>query len=491
MAILVASFSGLGPIEEDCGYLYDPHLPLVGFTVSRADRSVAMTEKLHDELCNHLIRADGQEDLCFALWRPSRGSTRLSALLYRIILPGPKDRQVHRNVSFNPQYLERALGEAAAENAGLALLHSHPHPGWQAMSPDDVAAEQNNAGAAYGATGLPFVGLTVGNDGSWSARFWERVAPRKYQRLWCSTVRVVGDRLRVTYTDKQAPRPRFREELRRTISAWGASAQEHLTRLHIGLVGAGSVGDLIAEALCRTGFEDLTGIDFDYIKKHNLDRLSHATLADIGKLKVDLLAEVLPSHATAENFQFSAVPLGVHDEEGFREALNCDLLLSCVDRPWPRHILNFISTAHLIPVVDGGISVRTNRGGHLAAADWRAHISTPGRACLQCLGQYDPGMVQAERQGLLDDPKYIEGLPGDHPLRQNENVFGFSMACASQQFLQMLAFVLAPLGLPNLGAQHYHFVGGFLEPQVYPTCHPECLFKNIVAQGDHCRFSVL
>lgn len=459
--------------------------------MSRVTHSVAMTDEVDRQACGHLIRSDRQEDICFGLWRPSKGATRQTAILYRLILPQPGDRQIHRNASFNAQFLERALAEAAQESAGLALLHSHPYPGWQGMSRDDVAAEQGNAAAAWGATNLPLVGLTVGSDGAWSARFWERTAPRHYERRWCGTVRVVGDRLRVTYMDQLAPSPQFREELRRTISAWGQQAQQHLARLHMGIIGAGSVGDLIAEATVRTGIEDLTVVDFDTVETHNLDRLSHATADDVGEMKVEVLGRHLPRHATADPFTYSPIPLGINDEDGYRAALDCDVLLSCVDRPWPRHILNFISTVHLIPVVDGGISVRTNRSGKLAAADWRAHVSTPGRACLQCLGQYDPGLVEADRHGLLDDPSYIERLPEDHPIRRNENVFGFSMACASQQFLQMLALVIAPLDQPNPGAQLYHFVGGFMEKPSFPTCHPECAFRQLVCKGEHAGFTVI
>ena len=141
-------------------------------------------------------------------------------------------------------------------------------------------------------------------------------------------------------------------------------------------------------------------------------------------------------------------------------------------------------------MIDGGILVRRNRLGKLAAADWRAHTATIGRPCLQCLGQYDSGLVQTEREGNLDDPRYIEGLPDDHPLKSRENVFAFSMACAAQQMLQMLALTIAPLDQSNPGAQLYHFVGGYMEEPAFGECGAQCLFPSLIARGDSCGMVV-
>lgn len=359
------------------------------------------------------------------------------------------------------------------------------------MSDDDVKAEQYNAGPVFGVTKRPLVGMTLAKDGAWSARFWERSAPRTYLRKDCLTVRVVGDRLRVTYMDELAPSPKPTDEQTRTISAWGEETQANITRLHIGIVGAGSVGGIIAEGAARTGFEKITPIDFDLIKKHNLDRLIYATRAHVGQLKVLVLANHLKECATANSFHADPVASSVCEEEGFRAALDCDVLFSCVDRPWGRHILNLISYAHLIPVIDGGIAVRTNSIGKLAAADWRAYVATISRPCMQCVGQYDPGLVQLERDGFLDDPRYINGLPKGHPLKARENVFAFSMSCASLQFLQMLALAIAPLGRSNPGTQLYHFVGGFMEREPdLNKCHQECLFPSMIAKGDACEFNI-
>ena len=180
--------------------------------------STALSSELHKHAQAHLIRADGQEDLCFAIWFPSEGAGRTSSLVNRLILPQDGERLIHGNASFLPHYFERALGEACDAGGGLAFLHSHPVAGWQDMSCDDVRAELGHAAATKGATGLPLVGMTLGTDGAWSSRSWEKTGPRRYERRWCSNVRVVGEQFEATFADALVPRPRFKEQLRRTIS---------------------------------------------------------------------------------------------------------------------------------------------------------------------------------------------------------------------------------------------------------------------------------
>jgi ThiF family len=448
--------------------------------------STALRSNVHKEAVEHLIRSDGQEDLCFGIWYPSDGRFRKSALLHCLILPKDGEREVHGNASFFPNYFERALGEAIAANGGLAFLHSHPGPGWQRMSGDDIVAEQKHAAAAKGATGLPLLGLTIGSDAAWSARFWVKTAPRQYKRQWCVNVRVVGDPFDVTYADHLLPRPQFKEELKRTISAWGEEAQAKLSRLRIGIVGAGSVGTIIAEALARTGIKQITLIDFDAVERLNLDRLLHATTdsATRGDSKVSSLAKGIFRSATAADFVVEQSEYSVAEEEGYRTALDCDILFSCVDRPWGRSVLNFIAYAHLIPVVDGGIQVEVTRKMKLRRADWKAHIAMPDRRCLECLGQFNPGFVQAEREGLLDDPRYIKNLPESHFLKRNENVIAFSLGVAGLEILQMLMLVVAPMGIQNAGQQSYHFVPGIFEEPKFEDCEESCLYPTLIAKGD-------
>ncbi len=63
-------------------------------------------------------------------------------------------------------------------------------------------------------------------------------------------------------------------------------------------------------------------------------RQLYATRRNVGKLKAPELAAHLREVATAENFEAEEIVAAVYENEGFRAALDCDVLFSCVDRPW-------------------------------------------------------------------------------------------------------------------------------------------------------------
>ena len=216
-------------------------------------------------LCNHLLqhyrKDELQEDLCFALWRPSTGATRTTALIDTVLLPEVGERTLHGNASFSPHYLGRAANAACKHGMGLAFLHSHPTPGWQGMSTTDILAERDVIAYPAMATQLPLVGLTVGIDGYWSARVWQR-SNENMVHQWCPKVRVVGPhKYSLYFHDTLLPPPSRKERLRRTFDTWGSQAQDTIARLHVGIVGLGSVGCLVAECMARIGVSRLTLIE--------------------------------------------------------------------------------------------------------------------------------------------------------------------------------------------------------------------------------------
>jgi molybdopterin/thiamine biosynthesis adenylyltransferase len=443
-----------------------------------------MSERLHAGLSEYLIRIDGQVDLVFALWTPSHGKNRLTALLHTLVLPETGDRQIHGNASFNPAYFERVCSLALKKGCGIAFLHSHPFPGWQGMSHDDIVAEQKMAGAVEAVTELPLVGLTIGSDETLCARMWEHAGWRHYIARWCNSVRVSGGALKVDFNDSLMPKPTYRENFKRTITVWGKENHVNLARLRIGIVGLGSVGSIVAESLARMGMGRFALIDYDEVQPHNLDRLLGATEEDIGRLKIEVAKRQLQKSATSSTLEINLVPYSLAEEEGYRVALDCDLLFSCVDRPRARHILNHFAYGHLIPVIDGGIELRFDRRGEFSGVDWQLQTVAPGRPCLECLGAYSVTDVNLEENGLLDDPSYIKGLPAEHRLKNNENVFPFSANLASLEVLQLVALASGAGGIYDFGIQRYRYWPGNMEIDTEKTCKEGCDCRALEGQGD-------
>ena len=434
-------------------------------------------------LLQHYDQNNLQEDLCFGLWRPSTGKERYTALVYEILLPREDERILHGNASFQPLYLARAIRTARERQAGLAFMHSHPVPGWQGMSDADVGAERDVLAYPAGATGLPLVGLTIGSDGFWSSRFWKRDAG-EMRRSWCSKTRIVGPKsYEIYFNDQIVPPPARREILRRTFDTWGQRTQSTISRLRIGIVGLGSVGSIVAETVSRIGVTQVTLIDPDKVEEHNLDRLLHGTVGDIGKLKVQLASDMMRRNSTADRIEIDEIPTSIHDRDAYHAALDCDIIFSCVDRPLARDVLNYIAQAHMIPVIDGGVSIEKDTAkDRLFSAHWRAHLITPYHQCLRCTGQYNSSNVIMDLDGSLSDSSYISNLP-ESERNRNQNVFPFSLSVASMEVNLMIRYLLSPDWWPLIRQQDYQFVTGVLRT-VNEDCQPYCSFRGIRMQGD-------
>lgn len=446
------------------------------------DFSVAFTAELDAALARHFNRGEGQEDLTFAYWRPSRGRTRYSAVVFHPSIPSDAERILQGNVAFTADYLSRVLDECP-EHCGIALIHSHLGPGWQGMSRDDVVAERERlAGVVAGRTHLPLLGMTWGTDGTWSARFWLRAGRNDYRRRWASTVRAVGTRLRMSFHPQLCPEPRPQESQVATRSVWGDAVQADLARTRVGVTGLGSVGSIVAEALSRTGFGRIALIDHDKIEERNLDRTLGAYRSHLGLSKVETSRRLLELSHTADDFQAVAVPASLLSPDGLATALDCDVLISCVDRPWPRHILNKIAYLHLIPVIDGGIIARVTDKGKLAHVDWTIQTVGPGRACLYCLGALLRSDAVLDRDGMLDDPDYIKNLsPADRERYQRRNVFAFSLSVAAHEILHLVGLLSGNKRVGGLGRQRYRAYPGVMEVDPDLRCDADCDIAPLTA----------
>ena len=448
--------------------------------------SIAMTSEVDAELRNHLVRADGQEDICLATYRLSTGTIRKTALLRKAILPETGEREVHGNASLTGDYVIRGAMVAQSNDEGLVLCHSHPGgKTWQSMSGPDKDAESSFANLVREMTGMPLVGMTIaGGDGSWSGRHWDHGLGDHVQTTECDNVRVLGDRLVITWNNATTAIP-IHSSQKTSASCWGPKLHNDLVRRKVLVVGVGSVGLDIALRLAATGFVELGLMDFDTIEYGNLDRLIGVTATDawLHRSKVEVARRLVMENSTATSPRVVALESSICESEGLKAALDFDIVICCVDRPWPRAVLNTMAYSSLIPVIDGGIAVDVfPDDGGMRNATWRSHVVRPGRPCMSCNGQLDLGSVAADVQGLLDDPTYIAGTPLQ-PRNTGQNVALLSMSAAAGLLAQFVSLNVAPGGIGEPGPLQYILSTHTLEHLAVST-RPGCPIEGLVGYGD-------
>lgn len=444
--------------------------------------SVAMTETTNHRLVDFLLRTTNDEEICFATWYPANGKNRNSILINDIIYPKKGDRKRHGNVSAMPQYLDRAKEIARINKAGLVMIHTHPLGcGHQGVSVPDLHYEQDMLSREiFGYTGFPLVGMTLSGDKTWSARIY----PRPYKILWCTGVRIVGKNLTIHFNPELMPAPRPNQKHVTTATVWSKKKHSDIMRLKVGIIGSGSIGTAVGQILSRIGVGYIHLMDYDIVKTHNLDRLDGVFEEDIGKQKIEVVSEILKKAATNENFICTTSTHSIVEPDGFEEALDYDLLFSCVDRPWPRQVMNHLAYSSLIPVINGGVSFKTSKD-KLIHGVYRAQTVGPGRCCMSCHRAYDDSQVQQDRDGLFDDPQYVEEQEKKNgPSRQNIMPFVFSLSgLEATQFVELVTN-LAKIG--DLGEQEYNYATGETKTERH-QCIQNCYYRQITGLGDSKR----
>lgn len=120
------------------------------------------------------------------------------------------------------------------------------------------------------------------------------------------------------------------------------------------VIGVGGVGSFAGEALARSGVGHLELIDFDKVCITNSNRQLHAMKGNIGKLKVEVMAERLRKvHPTAE---IVAQP-HFYNAENSETLLagHIDYVIDCID--------NMTAKAHLVATcVERGIPIVSSMG---------------------------------------------------------------------------------------------------------------------------------
>ncbi|MBV8658474.1 MAG: tRNA threonylcarbamoyladenosine dehydratase [Burkholderiales bacterium] len=149
---------------------------------------------------------------------------------------------------------------------------------------------------------------------------------------------------------------------------YGEAALARFTAAHVCVIGIGGVGSWAAEALARSAIGQLTLIDLDHIAVSNVNRQLHAVEENLGKAKVQAMAEriqAINSHAVVNQVDDFLV------EDNLERLIpkGIDYVVDCIDQMRVKVALVAYCRRHRIPlIVSGGAGGRMD-ASRVAVAD--------------------------------------------------------------------------------------------------------------------------
>lgn len=321
------------------------------------------------------------------------------------------DELVIRSEGYMP-----ALARAERLRASAVFVHTHPGSTTEGSDRDKRVDEllapmfvSRTGSAWYGSVRLSLDSegvLTFAGEMSAEGRF------TPFTRAL-----VVGDRLRLFGAADAPPGVPVAAIFDRHVRAFGPDFQHLLGQLTIGVVGCGGTGSATAEELTRLGVGTLLLFDDQRVTDTNLTRIHETVRSDIGRRKVDVLAERLEAAGTGT--RAVAVPERITDRLTAERLRECDVVFGCTDDDTGRAVLNRLAIWYVVPVFDMAFVI-DSEAGELRGLVGRVTTLLPGNACLLCRERLDPGRLYdaalpfAERDRLVGEG-YARELPDVDP----------------------------------------------------------------------------
>lgn len=405
--------------------------------------SLAISDQDAATLRDSLFTEDGCENFA-VLFCGGSSDARGNRLLVREWWPAPLDAYRERlsyHLEVSPAFINRVIDHAGTKRLSPVVVHSHPGASRAVYSlSDDYGEGRLLPVLAQLLPGLTPASLLVTPD---EIRGRHLVGK---EFIAMGRVSVVG-LMTETYAQLAAKALLSEagddlDEFDRQMRAIGASGQQTLNGLRVGIIGLGGTGSAIAEQLVRLGVRDLVLIDPDQVERTNLSRLWGTLRTDVGRPKVDVITNHLRTIAPAVAVR--AIQGTVVRQQVLQELRGRDLIFACTDNHWSRAIINRFAHQYLVPAVDMGVRLDA-RGGRVSAVGGQVSLVGIGLSCLRCSGLIDGDRVRAEATPAADRDRlaregYIQGLDDPEPsvISLNTTVAGMAVTTGLSLFTPLL-----------------------------------------------------
>lgn len=395
--------------------------------------SLNLTEEQHNHLKAHLFQGDGCESAAIMMCRFT-GPARNRLIVSQIIMV-PNEACGQRTSSFISwpgQYIEEAIDCSERHSDAIVLTHSHPG----GMLDFSFVDDQSDAST------MPALFAAIENDGYHHGSAIMTTDGRMKARLYSAN----GDILPIGRIMRVGPNIRdIGERAVPHIMAFGAEMTASLSRSIACVIGVSGTGSLVAELLARKGIGHLILIDFDVMKRKNLNRIINSTVEDAMQncVKIDMMATAIARYAPAT--KVTIIKASIESREAIIAASSADIIFSCVDNMTGRSIAELICQSCIIPLIDLGVTIPTRKDGsgdvHVADVCGRIDYVRPDGPSLS-----DRGVVTSEglrREYMLQNAPeaaqqeieagYIKGVHEEAP-----SVMALNMRAASDAVMEWI-----------------------------------------------------
>lgn len=344
-----------------------------------------LTNHATKRLLEHLKQLRFPESVTFAFARHAKTPRHELVLIDDIVIPPVRAflPSMGHGARWKGSYMIELLNQAAARECGLFIFHFH------GASPVRMSGDDLTSGGEL----LPKFQLIIPTRPHGSIVLGEDsvagliLMPGRETPTERFTFRLF-ERKMVTYPLPEDP-PRERLRFARQPLARGSRVWKILAQSRIAVVGQSGGGIHVTQQLAQLGVGEILGIDDDHVEEGN--RYAAVLIGDEDIKSKSPKVEAVRNHVVriVPSVKYTPVAARVPEKEALEALKQADIIVGCVNNLHARADLQEVALRYLIPYIDIGLSVETERDSReefplIQAIPGNVFTFVPGGPCLWC-----------------------------------------------------------------------------------------------------------
>lgn len=388
---------------------------------------LVMKETDFDQLRSHLLQVDGRERAAFVLAGKADLTDHLELYVHRLVMPDDNDYCEQSPVFVEPKpefVLETMAMFAESRVPGFGHVHSHPFCSRASFSsvddhyfPGMVESLRHYLVVSGKEKSFFFTTIVWGQDENGFTACC--LAPDGSSFATVDEIKVVGKHgIRLIQQFQTGARREQNKPLSgrfdRQVEFLGETGQRRIQETRLAVCGVGGLGSFVVACAKGLGFREITLVDPDILEESNLNRFQGATQADVGRPKVEVVAEAIKLFDP--EIQVNAVCAGVENADARDAILSADFIINCLDDDGARIEVQILAALHLKPLLDLGAGIILEEGTRVVREmGGQAMLYFPGGPCLFCQGIDPATIVSREIRQVQRAAGYIQGTDETPP----------------------------------------------------------------------------